>query len=114
MHEPRCVPYQFPSLLLFRFLVPFLVDVSLEPFDEGPWVVLRVEQLEEVIDVGSGQPQGLDLGELRVAGDVGDAVPEVGEGVVDRLGASPLLLVGPGDHNEAAGPGSRGRRGRRR
>ena len=57
--------------------------------------VFRVEHLHEVIDVGGGQPEGLDLGQLGVARNVGNAIPQGGEGIVDRLGSSPLLLVAP-------------------
>ncbi len=47
----------------------------------------------KVVDVGRGQPERLDLAELGVAGDVGNAVPQVGESVVDGLRPSAFLLV---------------------
>lgn len=43
--------------------------------DGGVWVVCG-EDLHEVSYVRGGQPQGLDLGQLGVAGDVGNAVAE--------------------------------------
>ena len=50
----------------------------------------------EVVDVGCGEPQGLDLAELPVQGLGGDQLPEAGEGRVDALGPVPLPHVG--DH----------------
>ena len=52
-----------------------------------------VEQFHQVGDVRGGQPERLDLRELRVGGHVGDAVAEVGEGAVDRLRPPAFLLV---------------------
>lgn len=59
----------------------------------GLVALVAVQDGHEVADVARGQPQGLDLGELGVGRHVGYAVPQVGEGVVYALGASPLLLI---------------------
>ncbi len=92
------VSYQFSPLLLLRFFLPLLVDVGLElgQGDGADVGVLGVEQLHQVIDVGGRQPQRLDLGQLGVAGNVGYAISEGREGVVDRLGAPALLLIASG------------------
>ena len=50
----------------------------------------------EVLDVGGGEAQGLDLAELPVQRLGGDQLPQAGEGRVDALGAVPLPHVG--DH----------------
>ena len=49
--------------------------------------------LHEVVNVGRGKPQRLDLGQLCVARDVRDAVAQRRERIVDGLGSTPLLLV---------------------
>ena len=67
--------------------------------------VFGVEHLHEVVDVGGGQPQRLDLGELGVARDVGDAVAQRRKRVVDGLGSTPLLLVATGPELDTDRPG---------
>ena len=90
--------YQFSSLLLLRLLVPLLVDVGLEALHERAGV-LRVQHRHQVVDVARRQPQGLDLGQLRVAWNIGNTIPEIGECVVDGLGSPALLLVGTSDED---------------
>ncbi|MPC61524.1 hypothetical protein E2C01_055596 [Portunus trituberculatus] len=70
----------------------------------GRGTVVAVQHLHEVGDVGGGEAQRLDLGQLGVGGHVGDALPQLREGVVDALRAPPLLLVGrrPPLHHSAA------------
>ncbi len=55
--------------------------------------VFRVQHLHEVVDVGSGQPKGLDLGQLGVARNIGNAISQRSKSVIDGLGSSPLLFV---------------------
>jgi len=85
---------QFFSFLLLRLLVPLLVDVRLEAF--RPTVrVVALQDVDQVVDVRGRQSQGFDLAQFRVAGDIGDAISERGEGGVDRLSPPSLLLVRP-------------------
>ena len=57
--------------------------------------ILTCIQLDrEVLDVGGGQPQRLDLAQLPVQRLGGDEVPETGEGGVDTLGPVSLPHVG--------------------
>lgn len=92
--------YQFSPLFLLGFLVPLLVNVGLESLDEGAGI-LRVQHSHQVVNVAGREAQCLDLGQFRVAGDVGDAVPEIGERVVDGLGSPPLLLVRASDQDRS-------------
>ena len=48
----------------------------------------------EVLDVGGGQSQGLDLAQLPVQRLGGDEVPQAGEGRVDALSSVSLPHVG--------------------
>ena len=50
----------------------------------------------EVLDVGGGEAQGLDLAELPVQRLGGYEVPQAGEGGVDTLGPVSLPHVGDG------------------
>jgi len=52
------------------------------------------QHLHEVVDVGDGVLERLDLGQLGVPGDAGDVLAQHGERGVDALRAAPLLLVG--------------------
>ena len=102
--------YQLLPLLLLRFLVPLLVNVRLETLGPTVWIV-ALQHVYQVVDVRRRQTQRFDLklraleclhnnadvylAQFCVAGDIGDAVPERGEGRVDRLRSPPLLLVRP-------------------
>ena len=68
------------------------MDVCLKSFHKGAGV-FRVQHRHQVVDVARGQAQRLDLGQLRVARHIGNAVAEVGKGVVDGLGSPALLFV---------------------
>ena len=48
----------------------------------------------QVLDVGGGQSEGLDLAQLPIDRLRGDEVPQVLEGPVDALGPAALSLVG--------------------
>lgn len=56
-------------------------------------LAVLVQDVHQVGDVAGGQPQSLDLGQLGVGRDVGDALPELREGRIDALGPSPLLAI---------------------
>ena len=57
--------------------------------------VVRAEHLVEKVYVATGQLQRLDLAEL-VGGQCGDDLPQLGEGVIERL--RPLALPHVGQH----------------
>lgn len=57
------------------------------------FALVAFQNSHEVPDVGCRQPQGLDLRELRVCGDVRYAISQIGEGVVYALRASSFLFV---------------------
>lgn len=52
---------------------------------EAVAAVVTLQHTHQVADVGGRQPQRLDFAELRVRGNVGNAVPQVRERVVDTL-----------------------------
>lgn len=52
---------------------------------EAVAAVVTLQHAHQVADVGGRQPQRLDFAELRVRGNVGNAVPQVRERVVDTL-----------------------------
>lgn len=52
---------------------------------EAVSAVVTLQHAHQVADVGGRQPQRLDFAELRVRGNVGNAVPQVRERVVDTL-----------------------------
>lgn len=56
--------------------------------------VVRVQHGHQIPDVGRGQPERFDLGQLGVGRHVRYAVPEVGKRVVDALRPPPFLFVG--------------------
>lgn len=52
---------------------------------EAVAAVVTLQHAHQVADVGGRQPQRLDFAELRVRGNVRNAVPQVRERVVDTL-----------------------------
>lgn len=47
-----------------------------------------------MVDVADGQPESLDLRQLRVGGYIGYVPAKLAEGLVDELSSTPLLLIG--------------------
>lgn len=56
--------------------------------------IVCLQDLHEIGDVRRGEAQGFDFRQLSVRGNIGDALPEVAERVVDALRTAALLLVG--------------------
>ena len=88
-------------------LVPPAAGENFRAEGLGLLALVAVEDRHQISNVTRGQPQRLDLGQFSVGWHVGNAVPQVGEGVVDALRASSLLLIGSvaslGPHDQADG-----------
>lgn len=69
------------------------MDISFETVDGVAPHVLRVEQLHQVVNIRGRQPQGLDLGQLGIARNVGDTIPQRSKSVINRLRPPTFLLV---------------------
>lgn len=103
-----CISYHF-------LLSPVFFGVCLFEFRfEGlcfSVLFVFVENVHKVSNITGGQAKSFDLGQLRIRGNVGNALPEFCEGAVDALSPAPLLSVcrgstfhRAGSHSDGAGP----------
>ena len=65
--------YQFFSFLFIRFVIPLLVNVSLESLGSKFWII-RLENINEIVDIGGGKSESLDLAQLRVTWNIGNTI----------------------------------------
>ena len=68
------------------------MDVSFESLSHEFWII-RLENIDEIVDVGSGQAESLNLAQLCVTRHIGDTVSESRVGSINGLGSPPLLFI---------------------
>ena len=65
--------YQFFSFLFIRFVIPLLMNVSLESLGSKFWII-RLENINEIVDIGGGKSESLDLAQLSVTWNIGNTI----------------------------------------
>jgi len=66
--------FQFFSFLFIRFVIPLFMNIGFEPFGSKFWII-RFENINEIVDIGGGKSESLDLAQLGVTWNIGNTVP---------------------------------------
>ncbi|QQP39334.1 Heart and neural crest derivatives expressed 2 [Caligus rogercresseyi] len=90
------------------FFIPLFMNIHFEALQEDLIRVLGVEYIDEIVDIRGCESKGFDLAQLCVTGNVWNAVPEGGKGVIDGLSSSTFLFVASGEERRDLGASSLG------